>query len=68
MKNNENSISYKKYIIYIEQKLIIVNTFKLAFHYIFNVVILFKTVFYLKFIFILKMNQKTFSLKNLEEI
>ena len=44
------------------------NTFKIAFQYLFKVVILSKTVFYLKLNFILKINPKTCTFENLEEI
>ena len=45
------------------------NTFKVALHYLFNVVILLSTVFNLKLSFKLKIDPKTCSsFKNLEEI
>jgi len=44
------------------------NTFKVALQYLSNVVILLKTVFNLKLHFKLKIDQKTCTFKNLEEI
>ena len=42
--------------------------FKVALQYLFNVVIIFKTVFYLKLILKLKLDSKTFNFENLEKI
>ena len=44
------------------------NTFEVALQYLFNVFILFNTVFYLKFNFKLKIDPKICTFKNLEEI
>ena len=43
------------------------NTFEVAVQHLFNVVILFNTVFYLKLSFKLKIDPKTCTFKNLEE-
>ena len=44
------------------------NTFKVALQYLFNVFILFNIVFNLKLNFILKIDQKMRTFKNLDEI
>ena len=42
------------------------NTFKISLHYLFSL-ILFNTIFYLKLNFMLKIDPKSFTYKNLEE-
>ena len=44
------------------------NTFEVALQYLFNVLVLLNTVFYLKLKFKLKVDSKTSTFKNLEEI
>ena len=47
---------------------LLIKTVKEALRYLFNVIILFDTVFYLKLNFKLKIDPKRHNLKNLEEI
>ena len=50
------------------KKILVKNIYKVALQYLFNVFILFNTVFYLKLNFKLKIDPKMNTFKNLEEI
>ena len=62
------NLPYKLIFFFIIYYCLIKNTFEVALHHPFNFFILFKTVFYLKLNFKLKIDPEIFTFKNLEKI